>query len=303
MGEMLLNGRLYGASGIRELTQAQYDALPASKLTDGILYCIKDTGIVEGDKYAPVIYSLEEREIGVWTDGKPLYQKTVQFTIDATTKGNYVSFNHDISNIAQIAEVNSFVTNDNGRYYNSVRFASYNSGTSSVIASYSTSLVVVTESSIGYQIGSDIPVDYNKLIVTLLYTKTTDIPGSGTWGTDGVPMVHYDGNEKVIGTWFGETLYEKSFEFTNTIVNTGVATDISSLHVKDVIKLEGVWTRYSSTNAELMYPFGHQESNSHKSYLRVDSEGGYGNNGRLLYVITSDGTNRQKIILQYTKTS
>ena len=91
MGEMLLNGRLYGASGIRELTQAQYDALPASKLTDGILYCIKDTGIVEGDKYAPVIYSLEEREIGVWTDGKPLYQKTIYKTYSQLSSyGNYM---------------------------------------------------------------------------------------------------------------------------------------------------------------------------------------------------------------------
>lgn len=283
MGEMLLNGRLYGASGIRELTQAQYDALPASKLTDGILYCIKDTGIVEGEKFTPVIYSLEEREIGVWTDGKPLYQKTwsFQMPVEVLGNGNWYDTNIEASYIEKVIRADG---NRNDTNY-VLLIAGLNQ--SNHIAIMQTRPDRIT----------------NLKCFTLQYTKTTDVPGSGSWGTDGVPMVHYDGTEKVIGTWFGETLYEKSFEFTNTIVNTGVATDISSLHIKDVIKLEGVWTRYSGTNAELIYPFGHQESNSHKSYLRVDSEGGYGNNGRLLYVITSDGTNRQKIILQYTKTS
>lgn len=37
-------------------------------------------GNIAGANVQPVIYSLEEREIGVWTDGKPLYQKTIQFT-------------------------------------------------------------------------------------------------------------------------------------------------------------------------------------------------------------------------------
>ena len=97
MGEMLLNGIPYGTNGIRELTQSQYDALPASKLTDGILYCIKDEGIVEGDQYAPVIYSLAEREIGVWTDGKPLYERTIEIT--TISSGSEKSFAHGISDI------------------------------------------------------------------------------------------------------------------------------------------------------------------------------------------------------------
>ena len=194
----------------KELTQSEYDALPASKLTDGVLYCIKDDGIVEGNKFAPTIYSLDEREIGVWTDSKPLYQKTVEFTLDATTIGNYVSFNHGIANIDKIVNVNGFVTNDDGTYYDSVRFASYDSGTSSVNAQYSASLVAAAKTSIGYQIGRYMIESYDKLIATLTYTKTTDVPGSGQWGTNNVPMVHYTGTEKIIGTWFGETLYEKT---------------------------------------------------------------------------------------------
>ena len=39
----------------------------------------KKAFLLEPDKIQPVIYSTEEREIGVWTDGKPLYQKTWVF--------------------------------------------------------------------------------------------------------------------------------------------------------------------------------------------------------------------------------
>lgn len=48
MGVIKLNGKEYGKGGgggnanIIELTQAEYDDLPESKLTDGILYCITD---------------------------------------------------------------------------------------------------------------------------------------------------------------------------------------------------------------------------------------------------------------------
>ena len=196
MGEMLLNGRLYGASGIRELTQAQYDALPASKLTDGVLYCIKDDGIVEGDKYAPIIYSLDERVVGVFTDGKPLYQKTIHKTNVTPSSTDTVlvlasEISPNLDSVRRISgmfgrmQVNSSPYGTDG--YNVVW------GTGSTYYHYNW---------------------YNEnaphVWLTYQYTKTTDVPGSGHWGTDGVPMVHYDGTEKVVGTWFGETLYEKT---------------------------------------------------------------------------------------------
>lgn len=196
MGEMLLNGRLYGASGIRELTQAQYDALPASKLTDGILYCIKDTGIVEGEKFAPEIYSLEEREIGVWIDGKPLYQKTFSFIAVNNTGKVEAVYPHNIANVEYIPNV----------------IAKLNYPRPQVGTNYE---VGVTADNTNIKVETGMDRRNSNIIVTLQYTKTTDVPGSGTWGTDGVPMVHYDGNEKVIGTWFGETLYEKTYEFIN----------------------------------------------------------------------------------------
>ena len=46
-------------------------------------------------------------------------------------------------------------------------------------------------------------------------TKTTDVAGSGTWTPQGVPTVHYSTDEQVIGTWLGETLYQKTLHISN----------------------------------------------------------------------------------------
>lgn len=46
---------------------------------------------------ASVVYSFEERKIGVWTDGRPLYQKTIDF--GALPKNTFKLVNHNISNL------------------------------------------------------------------------------------------------------------------------------------------------------------------------------------------------------------
>jgi hypothetical protein len=118
-------------------------------------------------------YSTSEQIVGTWF-GEPLYEKTLQFTLDSTKTGNWVSFNHGISNIDKIVNASSFAANDNGIYYNAIRFASYSSYSSYVQAGGSFSLVAASRVDVGFQIGSDIPNSYNKIYVTIQYTKTTD---------------------------------------------------------------------------------------------------------------------------------
>lgn len=258
----------------KEITQAEYDALPESKLTDGILYCITDADPEMVTGFSPVIYSLEEREIGTWTDGRPLYQKTLQFTLDSTTIGNYVSFNHGINDINQIVGVDSFVTNDDGTYYDSVRFSSYDSGSSSVNAWYSASLVAVAKTSIGYQIGRYMPDSYTKLIVTLKYTKTTDVPGSGNWTDEGVPTHHYSTDEKVVGTWInGKPLYEKTIScgaLPSGSAQSGTTKDV--LHnitgLGFVVSMIGSAQRASGIN-RIPLPFVGIEQNTNDNQVRV----------------------------------
>lgn len=65
--------------------------------------------------------------------------------------------------------------------------------------------------------------------ITVRYTKTTDVAGSGSYNTLGVPTVHYTTDEQVIGTWVdGKPLYRKTVIKSGTIsqretVSLGIA--------------------------------------------------------------------------------
>lgn len=184
-GQSIVTNKVASFQNYVELTQAEYDALPASKLTDGILYCIKDTGIVEGEKFAPVIYSLEEREIGVWTDGKPLYQKTIHLT--DLTKNAYISIyltELDVDTMAYFG----------GQYLrewpNGSSWELYNMHDTISTQQISIISQLRWESDTNRLLYYNAAVDTDVLPeawITLQYTKTTDTPGSGKWGTDGVP--------------------------------------------------------------------------------------------------------------------
>ena len=64
----------------------------------------------KGEYYSPIIYSTEEREIGVWIDGKPLYQKT--FVFSGLTNGKVIQLN--ISNFEYLVSIQGTVhTGDN----------------------------------------------------------------------------------------------------------------------------------------------------------------------------------------------
>lgn len=231
MSKQILNGTTYGKPrDIRELTQAQYDALSNAEKMNGVLYCIKDSGPVEGDQYAPIIYSLEEREIGTWVDGKPLYQKTVSFVLTENTGAVMASYPHGIENIDYVCNTESKLN-----YPRPVNGNSYEYG------------ILGTTTGIEVETGRDRHTQ--RVYVTLQYTKTTDVPGSGSYGTDGVPMVHYDENEKVIGTWFGETLYERTIYYDNASgITTTLQDDYEIATISNIVLRSAKGTMVNSTN-------------------------------------------------------
>ena len=172
------------------------------------------------DRFAPIIYSLEEREVGVWTDGKPLYQKSITIPISSQTGDIVYTVDSGLS------VVNAFGIIKTTGGFEMVLPASYSNIFYCGLQHDSNNIILSIYSSSSWQ-------QYNTLTeatVTYQYTKTTDVPGSGTWGTDGVPMVHYDGTERIIGTWFGETLYTKTYHYTGTLnSNAWVTLDSSRL--------------------------------------------------------------------------
>ena len=202
-GKMILNGKEYmgGKSApYKEVTLSEYNALPASKLTDGMAYYIKDLG--NPYSYPPLIYSDEEREIGVWRDGRPLYQKTVNFGNLPNAEGKDVA--HGISNLDRIVAYSAVTKNSTGTTYLPMPRVSDQS-------QYINDIYFTNEY---IHIHSMADRSAHSVFVTMQYTKTTDAPGSGIWTTQGALTHHYSANEKVIGTWIdGKPLYEKTVTF------------------------------------------------------------------------------------------
>ena len=176
---------------------------------------------------APMIYSTEEREVGVWVDDKPLYQKTyvLSSSININNSGyNITSLIDNVSDIEQVV----------GALFNSSQSSSE----------------FGTEGWVGFD-GDGVLWAYSAEgsltdIITLRYTKSSDTAGSGAYGSLGVPMEHYDDTEKVVGTWFGDTVYEKSAVGN---FSTGTLT---------VMTLDSNIDILVSVDASLYYPPTHQ---------------------------------------------
>ena len=165
------------------------------------------------DVYAPIIYSLEEREVGVWTDGKPLYEITIHINALPSTTYTLVRYPHGIVNVDKICDYQAIARWTTGETSHLDHLALPTTSSADIARSSIETTVDTTNIYIrcGYD-RSSLSADY-----TIRYTKTTDVPGSGTWGTDGVPMVHYDGTERIVGTWFGETLYQKTYDLGSDV--------------------------------------------------------------------------------------
>ena len=112
MGKIMLNEIDYsgGNANVIRLTQAEYDALPPSKLTDNNVYMITDVN-GDGSQFQPVIYSEDEREIGVWVDGKPLYEKTFYLASGSLSTGT-LDVPNDLTNIDRVVGYSGVVHSD-----------------------------------------------------------------------------------------------------------------------------------------------------------------------------------------------
>jgi hypothetical protein len=190
---------------VREMTKAEFDQLTEEEKI-GLINITDITG-GNDDRFQPVIYSEEEREIGVWTDGKPLYQKTVIITNITITLDDGYSYDISSWNVDTIVKnPEGFVTISNETDLRTVPFG--------VLGEYATD-ITSTRSAVKFsRKGGSLPC--NRVVFTLTYTKTTDTAGSGQWTPQGVPAHHYSENEQVVGTWIdGSTIYEKTFDLSS----------------------------------------------------------------------------------------
>ena len=209
-GKQISGGGGGGNTNSVELTYAEYQALTPEQQLDGTEYFITDIN-GDGQQFQPIIYSEEEREIGVWTDGRPVYQKTVTGTFSNATYLNISVADLDVLAILEIEGI--LLASDSANIVNigsddagAVRF-SHTAITPGSALEY---ITISKNNASSYGTASQV-------YATLRYIKSTDTAGSGTWTPQGVPAHHYSTDEQVVGTWIdGSTLYEKTLAYNIT---------------------------------------------------------------------------------------
>lgn len=271
----LLNAR-DSALGVRYLT-VQY-----TKTTD-----TSGGGGYQAYGFSPIIYSTTEREIGVWVDNKPLYQKTIDTGLIPSNTTKTIA--HNISNIETIVSYFGIALNSSGsdaREMPYVGFSDWN------ISLY------VDATNINIQTKQNWENDFPRSYVTIQYTKTTDTPGSGSYNTLGVPTHHYSTDEQVVGTWIdGSTLYEITLDITLT--GTNHTEDLSSLGINKFCKYSGVIIKTSGTPGAYTLCFPYVEGSNWYQVLTWDSA----NNNLIISSSNDMYANYKEVILtiQYTK--
>ena len=114
-------------------------------------------------------YSTTEHVVGTWTDGKPLYEKTITGTVPtATADGTYATNNiaHNISNPKIIFATSKFIYPTSATFSEAVDLPYFTNSNYQVKCSYSPTNVVITNGVTHYN-------GFNARI-TIRYTKTTD---------------------------------------------------------------------------------------------------------------------------------
>lgn len=174
--------------------------------------------------YAPIILSTEEREVGVYTNGKPLYQKTIiKNTATGTTTLETITNGENIRVVSAhgIYQDRQFVPLE--YFYSATDYAT--------IYTVDNTVKLVTVASWANA--------YTKVIAVIQYTKTTDVAGSGLYAALGVPAVHYSTNEQVIGTWIdGKPLYQKTVDFGNLPNNTNKSVNHNISNIDKILSLQ-----------------------------------------------------------------
>lgn len=225
-----------GGSGDGEhitLTQAEYNALSEAEKTDpSKFYFIEDApsspvGIWIGNTKSN--YSTEEKVIGTWIDGKPLYQKTYYLSSPLTIRQDTWVQIQGIS-IADIDRgVSTICANERGQF-------------DCVISDLKTSPIELWNTR-----SADISIDS----ITCQYTKTTDTAYTVPVGDAN----YYSTLEQIVGRWIdGKPMYQKTLSFTNL---TGAINDVPTgiTNIEKVCYMEGICLQNNANGSYRALPY------------------------------------------------
>lgn len=168
--------------------------------------------------YLPTIYSEEEREVGCWVDGKPLYQKTFILSSSKAISANQWNTISEVTlsgNEDEIVRTELYLGADKSQ--NVFGFGKVENG---VLKIFTTILLGINA-------------------ITIQYTKTADVAGSGTWTPSGELAHHYSTNEQIIGTWIdGKPIYQKTIDTSNLSTNYMNPTDLGIPSTSTIVGID-----------------------------------------------------------------
>ena len=284
---------IYGISGgggnanIWTGTQEELEEV-FDELEDGTQINITDDEqeVVEGG----TIYSTDEQVIGLWTDNRPLYQKTVTGT--SASSFSTASILVDLGSGYQIVDFEGTI--DSTRDLNS-RIDDNNRAYTWITAN-------------GYQIANyAIGSNYasKDTLVTVKYTKSTDSPLDIVVGKSTMYIASsdcYSTVEKEVGCWQdGKPLYQKTYIFTSgwSLGNWSVLADLSSLNIDTFVNSEANVKRSANIQITLngsIYPES-STTTAYKISIRY-------NNGNLeCMVLTYNDLVSMTVTITYTKST
>ena len=230
------------------------------------------------------MYSTTEKVVGSWTDGRPLYQKTVSWGL--ITSGN-PSKNHGISNINAVIDCKGYWVQDN-TYFGPVGESNPNE-----------SLYVYADKTKMYLVASNGFGDGKTYAyITFQYTKTTDAANSFNYASEN----DYSTTEKIVGTWIdGKPLYQKVVETTSP-ASKNTFGEVYNLGTTCIIRKADAYI--SNGNGNVIIPLSYQAIVLIMYNMKASDY--TGKNGCITMCVQNEAaflSKAVKIIVQYTKTT
>lgn len=207
----------------------------------------------EGGVYLPACYSTEERQVGCWSDGKPLYQRTFALSSPITVITNSWATVDTLSAQIDIKDAEGVLDTNGECTYYAIAASCDSNGAFSIFNYRSV----------------DIQINY----VTIRYTKPTDTAGSSIWTPQGNYSVNFSETEHIIGTWIdGSTLYEKTIDFGALPANTQKNVNHGISNFDLIVEIIATATRPASqgTHTTISIPSTHWENISNQNEMSVN---------------------------------
>lgn len=244
------------------------------------------------------LYSTDEKIVGCWTDGKPVYQKVISSTSPTSDDVKYISVGTGIS-VDKFISINAMLYDGAGN----IPF----SGVSAAEISFGATLTGIRVTAFNNidgvypnTVGIKTNVSWwqgDPIIVIVKYTKTTDAANSFKYGSE----TDYSTTEKIVGTWIdGKPLYQKTFTGTKTISTSESTLGVSLDSTCDITDWKGVVIGNASNKR--LYKFGYFNTAANISGGSIISA--YPENNIFYVRATASFTDATYwLTVQYTKTT